>query len=218
MPRALFERHLHELKDELIIMGSMVEKSIARAIDALNHLDFELAEQVIQGDKKINQQRNTLEESCVAMIAQQQPMASDLRVILSVMSIVTDLERIGDYAAGISEITLLLRDDLPFKSFADISRMADIGMEMLRSSLKAFVEKDEKAARAIALHDDEIDALYHKVLQQCIAYMSQDPKNITAGTRIIWVAHKLERIGDRVTNICERVVFTTTGKLEELDK
>jgi len=218
MPRALFERHLHELKDELIIMSSMVEKAIARAIDALNHLDFELAEQVIQGDKKINQHRNTLEENCVALIAQQQPMASDLRVILSVMSIVTDLERIGDYAAGISEITLLLRDDLPFKSFADISRMADIGMEMLRSSLKAFVEKDEKAARAIALRDDEVDALYHKVLQQCIAYMSQDSKNITAGTRIIWVAHKLERIGDRVTNICERVVFTTTGKLEELDK
>ena len=180
-------------------------------------MDADLAEEIVSNDEKINEKRFAIEENCITLIATQQPMAIDLRVILSAMHLATDLERIGDYASGIAEITLLLRDDPPIKPLVDIPRMADIGIEMLGDSLNAFVKRDTKRAREIAKRDDEIDALYHKVLQQCISNMMADSKNVPIGIRLIWVGHKLERIADRVTNICERVTFTTTGKIEELD-
>ncbi|MFO8009670.1 MAG: phosphate signaling complex protein PhoU [Dehalococcoidia bacterium] len=216
MTRQAFSHQLRDLQDETLVMGSMVEKAIARAVESLNRRDFDLAEQVCQDDEKINQKRFEIEETCVKLIAKQQPMAGDLRTILSVLSIVTDLERMGDYASGVAEISLLLRDDPPCRPLVDIPAMANIGSEMLRESLRAFVDKDERKARDIAERDDEIDSIYHKVLQQCIALMTEDSAFVAIGTRIIWVAHKLERIGDRATNICERVVFAVTGRMEEM--
>lgn len=215
MPREGFERQLQELQDEVLIMGSMVEKAIDRSIEALKKRDLTLARQVVDGDVKINQQRFDIEENCIALIATQQPMASDLRIIVSVLSIITDLERIGDYAEGIANIMLMIGDEPYFKPLVDIPRMAKIGSEMLGDSLKAFVGRDAQKAREIAGRDDEIDELWDQVFRECISYMLEDPRIITSATRFIWVAHKLERIADRVTNICERVVFTVTGKMEQ---
>jgi phosphate transport system protein len=217
MIRETFNRELNELQDNVLIMGSMVEKAVARSVDALKNRALGLAEQVVGDDEIINQKRFEIEEDCVRLIATQQPMAGDLRTILSVLSIVTDLERMGDYAAGIAEITLLLRDDPSIKPLVDIPRMSAIGIDMLHESLKAFVDKDANKAREIATRDDEVDSLYNKVLSKCITAMVEDPNTVPVATRIIWVAHKLERISDRVTNICERVIFTITGKMEELD-
>lgn len=216
MTRESFHHQLQDLQDDMLVMGSMVEKAIARSVEALSERDFDLAEQLIRNDQKINEKRFEIEETCVTLIATQQPMAGDLRTILSVLSIGTDLERMGDYASGVAEITLLLRNDPPVPTLLDIPRMAVIGADMLRTSLQAFVNRDAEAARTIAGRDDEIDGLYHKVLQQCISVMMGSPENVTIGTRVIWVAHKLERIGDRVTNICERVIFTVTGRMEEI--
>ena len=216
MPREEFERQLQELKDNVLIMGSMVEKAIARAVEAAKKRDLKLASQIIDDDDKINQKRFEIENDSVSLIATQQPMASDLRNIIAVLSIITDLERMGDYAAGIAEITVIIGDEPLFKPLIDIPRMAKIGGEMLSDSLRAFIERDAQKAREIAERDDEIDALYDQVVRECISYMLEDTKNITTATRLIWAAHKLERIADRVTNICERVVFTVTGKMEEL--
>jgi len=216
MPREGFERQLHELQDEVLVMGSMVEKAIARSIEALKQRDFNLARRIIEGDEQINQKRFDIEENCIALLATQQPMASDLRTILAVLSLVTDLERMGDYAKGVAEITLMIGDTPLFKPLIDIPRMAERGVEMLRDSLKSFIERDADKAREIARKDDEIDDLYDQVFRECISYMLENPRVITTATRLIWAAHKLERIGDRVTNICERVVFLVTGKMEEI--
>ena len=218
-PRGMFELQLNDLQDELIIMGSMVQKAIARSIDALNNRDFDLAEFVVKGDEGINEKRFTIEEKCVTLIATQQPMAIDLRMIISAMHVATDLERIGDYASGIAEITLLLQHDSSpnAASLADIGRMSDIGMAMLEASLQAFINRDVERAREIGQRDDDMDSRYHKVLSQSIDDMIQHPTNVTVATRTIWVAHKLERIGDRVTNICERVIYMATGQMEEID-
>ncbi|MBM3132162.1 MAG: phosphate signaling complex protein PhoU [Chloroflexi bacterium] len=216
MARESFARQLRGLQDEVIVLGSMVEKAIARSVEALQKRDFELADLVVKNDEKINQKRFQIEEECVMLITKQQPMASDLRVILSVLSVITDLERMGDYASGIAEITLILQHDPPLEPPAEFPRMAEIGIQMLSDSLKAFVARDAEAAYRIGVRDDEIDALYHKVMQQCLAYITEDPRTAATATRLIWVGHNLERIGDRVTNICERVIFTVTGKMEEI--
>ncbi|MFO8101972.1 MAG: phosphate signaling complex protein PhoU [Dehalococcoidia bacterium] len=214
MARETFHQELDDLIGDVIVMGSMAEKAIARAVDSLKNCSMEQAEQVIEDDEKVNRRRFEIEESCIRLIATQQPMARDLRTIVSAIHLATDLERIGDYASGIAEITLLLSDDRPVKSLMDIPRMAEIGIGMLQDSLKSLLNRDAEKAREIARRDDEIDELYHNVLQQCFARMAEDP-NIE--TRLIWVAHKLERIADRVTNICERVTFVVTGNIEELD-
>jgi len=217
MARETFQHELDNLIDDVLIMGSMVEKAIARSVDSLKNRKLGLAEQVVEEDDRINQKRFEIEENCIRLIATQQPMASDLRVIVSAIHLATDLERMGDYASGIAEITLVLRDDPRLQPLIDIPQMAEIGIDMLHESLKAFVDRDANKARKIALRDDDVDSLYHKVLSKCITAMVDDPKNVPVATRTIWVAHKLERISDRVTNICERVVFTVTGKMEELD-
>ena len=216
MPREGFERQLQELQDDVLIMSNMVEKAIGRSIEALRKRDLKLARQIIEDDEKINRKRYEIEDNCIALIATQQPMASDLRTIVAVLSLITDLERIGDYAEGVAEITIMIGDEPLFKPLVDIPRMADIGIEMLHESIKAFIGRDAPKAREIAERDDEVDELWDQVFRECISYMLEDPKIITTATRLIWAAHKLERIADRVTNICERVVFTVTGKMEEL--
>lgn len=217
MVRQTFHNELEELQSDILIMGSMVEKAIARSIKALQNRSMGLAEQIVQDDELINQKRYEIEESCVRLIATQQPMASDLRMIISAIHVATDLERMGDYAAGIAEITLLLRDDPRLKPLVDIPKMAEIDIERLQDGLRSFVDRDAERAKRNAARDDDIDSLYHKVLSKSISEMIENPENVPIATRIIWVGHKLERIGDRVTNICERVVFTATGRMEELD-
>jgi phosphate transport system protein len=217
MPRNVFDRHLAEIQEEMLVMADMVETAIQRSIQALKSRDVELARQVIADDVKINQKRYDAEERCIELIATQQPLAGDLRTIVAVLHMIVDLERMGDHAEGIAKIAVLLADEPPLKPYVDLPRMADIASEMLRESLEAFKHRDAEQARAIMDRDDEVDALYDQVYRELLTYTLSDPRVIERATHLIWVAHNLERIADRVTNICERVVFLVTGKIEELN-
>ena len=216
MTRMSFERHLHELQDDVLVLGSMVEKAIYRSMEALKNRDLELAKQVIADDSQINRKRFDIEEKCIELIVTQQPVASDLRIIVAVLNIIIDLERIGDHAEGVAKITIMIGNEPPLKPLIDLPRMAQKTGDMLRRSLDAFVNRDAEAARQISKEDDEVDALYDQVFRELLTFMAEDSKTITRATRLIWVAHNLERSADRVTNICERVVFVVTGKMEEI--
>jgi phosphate transport system protein len=215
--RTNFHRSLKEIEDELLTVGSMVEKGLLRSMEALKNRNLELANQIIADDKKINSLRYDIEDKCIHLIATQQPMAVDLRKIVSMLSIAAELERIGDHAEGIGKIVIMIGDEPPLKPLIDLPRMTDITVDMLRRALQAFINSDEQAARKIVKEDDSIDDLYNQVFRELISFMVEDPRTITRATRLIWVAHNLERSADRVTNICERVIFVVTGKLEDLN-
>ena len=214
--RTAFHKRLREIQDDILVMGSMAEKAISRSIEGLKNRDLALARQIIADDKKINDKRFEIEEQCIQLIATQQPMASDLRTIVSVLNITSELERIGDYAEGIAKIVLMIGDEPPLKPLIDIPRMAEKTQDMMRRGLDAFIKRDADAARQVAIEDDEVDNLYDQVFRELLTFMLEDPKTITRATRLIWVAHNLERSADRVTNICERVVYIVTGKMEEI--
>lgn len=216
MPRAIFERHLHELQNNVLEMGKMVETAIYRSMDALKNRDLVLARQVIENDKLINKKRFEIEEKCIQLIATQQPMASDLRIIIAVLNIIVDLERIGDHAEGIAKIVIMIGDQPPLKPLIDLPRMAEKTGSMLRRMLEAFVNRDAVTAKKICNEDDEVDDLYNQIFRELLTFMAEDPKTITRATRLIWVAHNLERSADRVTNIGERTVYVVTGTIEEL--
>jgi phosphate transport system protein len=201
----------------MLVLATMAEAAIERSIDALKNRDVELARQIIADDLKINEKRYNTEEKCLELVATQQPLASDLRTIVAVLHIIVDLERIADHAEGNAKLALMLADEPPLKPYIDIPRMAQKGIEMLRASLEAFKDRDTERARAICEMDDEVDALYEQVYHELLTYMIQDPQSIQRATYLIWVAHNLERIADRVTNICERVVFMVTGHVQELN-
>jgi phosphate transport system protein len=214
--RTIFHKKLREIQDEVLFMGSMVGKAIGRSVDALKNRDLELARQVIADDQKINNKRFEIEEKCIQLIATQQPMASDLRVIIAILNITTEIERTGDYAVGIARVVIMIGDEPPLKPLVDIPRMAKQTTDMLRRGLDALINRDAGAAREIATEDDLVDHLYDQVFRELLTFMAEDPKTITRATRLVWVAHNLERAADRVTNICERVVFIVTGKMEEI--
>lgn len=213
--RTDFHKRLKEIQDELLVMGNMVEKAITSSMEALKKRDLKLAQQVIDGDVKINEKRFNIEETCIQLIATQQPMAGDLRSIICVLNIITDLERIGDHAEGTAKIAVMTGDEPPLKPLIDLPRMAEKAVGMLHRSLEALINSDVEAARQIIAEDDEVDDLYDQVFRELLTFMAEDPKILTRATRLLWVAHNLERSADRVTNICERVVFSVTGKMEE---
>ncbi len=214
--RTDFHKHLREIEEDVVSMGDMVARAIDRSIKALQKRDLTLAHQIIADDAKINGQRFSIEDKCIGLIATQQPMANDLRIIVAVLSIIVELERIGDYAEGIAKIVIMIGDEAPLKPLIDIPRMGDITLEMINTSLKSFITRDvELAMKAVSL-DSVIDGLYDQVFRELLTFMMVDPKAINRATRLIWVAHNLERAADRATNICERVVFTVTGKMEEI--
>ncbi len=214
--RTAFHKHLQEIQNDILAMGSMVEKAINSSIQALKTRNIDLAHQIQENDRRINQKRFDIEEKCIELIATQQPMAGDLRIIVAILNIIVELERIGDYAVGNARIVIIIGDEPPLKPLIDIPRMAEKTNEMLRRSLEAFINRDAGSARKIAGEDDEVDNLYNQVYRELVSFMVEDPKTITRATRLMWVAHNLERSADRVTNICERVAFVVTGKMEEI--
>lgn len=214
--RTTFHKKLREIQDEVLVMGSMVGKAVASSVKALKERDLNLARQIINDDLKVNQKRFEIEEKCIQLIATQQPMAGDLRIIIAILNITTEIERIGDYAMGIARIVIMIGDEPPLKPLIDIPRMTEKMTDMLNRSLDAFVNHDAATARGIAAEDDDVDDLYNQVFRELLTFMAEDPRTITRATRLIWVAHNLERSADRVTNICERVVFMVTGKMEEI--
>jgi len=213
---ATFHKRLQEIHDDVLVMGGMAEKAIGRATEALKKRDLSLAHQVIAGDAKINQQRFSIEDKCIGLIATEQPATSDLRVIVAILNIITELERIGDYAEGIAKIAIMIGDEPPLKPLIDIPRMAEITIEMINESLKSFIARDVGLAKRVVSMDNVVDSLFDQVFREILTFMMVDPKTINRATRLIWVAHNLERAADRCTNVCERVVFMVTGKMEEI--
>lgn len=215
--RTAFHNKLREIQDDVLVMGSIVEKAITLSVKALKERDLDLARQIIADDLKVNEKRFDIEEKCIQLIATQQPMASDLRTIISVLNIISEVERIGDHAEGIAKIVLMIGDEPPLKPLIDLPRMAEKTTDMLHRSLDTLVKRDADTARKIVTEDDDVDNLYDQVFRELLTFMAEDPKTITRATRLIWVAHNLERSADRVTNLCERVVYMVTGKMEELE-
>lgn len=217
MTRTEYLQELENLRSSVVAMSSMVDKAIAKSVEALVLQDVRMADAIISGDKAINQQRWGIEEDALRIIATQAPMAGDLRNIAAAIHIVTDLERMADHAAGNARIVIDIAGEPLLKPLVDIPRMAAIAREMLNDSITAYIEQDAEAARACAERDDEVDALYNQIYRELLTYMMADPSTINRATHLLWVAHNLERIGDRATNICERVVFAETGELTEIN-
>ncbi len=217
MARTTFDRHLSEIEEDMLVLAGMVERAIDRSIEALKDRDTELARVVIVEDMDINRKRYETEEKCLELLATQQPMARDLRTIVAVLHVIIDLERMGDHAEGIAKVAIMLADEPPLKPYIDIPRMAEVAVRMLRKSLEAFKLRDVDMARQVCDEDDEVDALYDQVYRELITFMISDPQTIERATHITWIAHNLERIADRVTNIGERVVYMVQGTYEELN-
>lgn len=218
MVRRAFEEQIRELLEDLLEMGQMVADSIDRSIQALARQDEDLAREVIDFDDEINTAQYDIDEKCLVLIATQQPMAGDLRTILAVTNIASELERIGDYTEGIAKLAIKLAGKPFLKPLIDIPRMAETGRQMLTASLEAFAREDVDAAREIGRADDTVDALYDQVYRELLVFMMGDPRTISQATYLLWVAHNLERIADRTTNIAERVVFIASGQIVDLNR
>jgi phosphate transport system protein len=215
--RTLYDREFSRVREDILRLGTQVDRAIDRALESLRQRDPLLAKQVIDEDAAINDLRFQVENACLALIATQQPAAGDLRAVVAAMNIVVDMERMADHAAGIAKTVIRMGDEPLLKPLIDIPKMAQAAREMLSDCLKAFVGHDAALAKKTAGRDTEIDTLYRAVFDELIEIMARDPTTVERGTYLLWCAHNLERIGDRVTNIAERVVFMTTGDMRELN-
>ncbi len=210
-----FQHKLQALEGDVIRLGSMVDEAIANAIKSLEEGDLALAQQVVRNDEAINRLRYYIEEHGSALIATQQPLARDLRTIIAAMYVATNLERMADHAAGVARLTLRLARTPRTDLLPQFRQMADVGREMLNQSLEAFIHHNADLAHDVAARDDEVDELYNVIFQAMIRHMIENPEQVQSATYLLWVAHNLERVGDRVTNICERVIYMVTGELME---
>jgi phosphate transport system protein len=215
MPREAFDEQLKELQEELLEMGRRVDTAIDLSVQALADRDIDLSREVIKDDDAINEVQHDIEERCLVLIATQQPLASDLRVIFAIANIATELERMADHAKGIGQIGVMMGPREPLKPLIDIPRMAQKARWLLDRELEAFVNRDVDLARSLGDEDDEVDRLYDQVFRELLIFMMDDPRTITRATYLLWAAHNLERIADRAINIGERVVFLVTGRVEE---
>ena len=218
MARETFERQLQMLLDQVLVLGSLVEHTVLESLDALERRDLAAARRIYEADLQVNEKRYAIESGCITLIATQQPMARDLRFLAAILEIITELERIGDYAKGICKIIMLLSDEAidPVLIYA-LQEMAKLGLDMLRRALDAFVTCDATTAREIPMEDSKVDQLYNQVYRKSVEQMTADNTTVDRANHIMWAAHNLERMADRVTNICERIVYVATGEMKELD-
>jgi len=214
--RATFEAELNFLKDELLLLGNLVEQQIVEAVDSFKKRDVASARQIVETDGKVNTKRFAIEEQVLITIATQQPMAHDLRLLASILEIAGELERIGDYAKGIATINIRMGDEELIVPLIKIPIMAEKCARMLHRAVNAFIKEDLDEAKLIPEEDDEVDRLYNEVYHTLMKQIAKDEDSIQRVSWILWVAHNLERVADRVTNICERTVFTVTGELKEI--
>ena len=212
MPREDFERNLKGLEDDVVQLSSRVENAIFKSIEALKERDITASQKVVDDDDVIDEEQQAIEDRCIDLIALEAPMAGDLRVLIAAMMVANELERMGDYAEGIAKISLSMGNLPPLKPLIDIPRMADKSVDMLRRSTQAFVNRDVESATAVLLADDELDDIYEQVYRELLTYMMADPSTIQRATYLLWVAHDLERVADRTTNIAERVIYLVTGE------
>lgn len=217
MPRETLDRKIKELNDEIIVLNSMVEQATVNAVEALKQRDNDLARKVYAGDMAVNEKRFELENDCMITIATQQPiMGKDLRRLASMLDVVSELERMGDYAKGIAHICIKMGNQPLIKPLIDIPRMTDLVISMLHRAISAFVSDDAETARQIPDEDDLVDHLYNQVYRELVTIMLSDPSTIDQSNYLMWAAHNLERMADRVTNICERTIYVATGEMKEL--
>lgn len=209
--------HIHQVQDELLLMGSMVEQATLRSIECLKKKDVDGAKAIYNADNVINEKRYAIENSILILIATQQPLAHDLRLLAALLEISAEIERMGDYAKGIAKVVVKLADvDIPLP-LREVEEMASLAVDMLHRSLSAFIAEDPLTARKIPAEDDKVDKLYQQVQKAVILEMTRESKVIDSINLFMWVAHNLERMADRVSNICERTVFVATGELGELE-
>lgn len=217
MPRTTFEQAIKELQEDLIKMGSLVEESIDKAVTSLANRDAKLSEEVVAGDDAIDAMETEIENKCMTLLARQQPIAKDLRLIATVLKIITDLERMGDHATDIAKVNLRLDGQPLIKPLVDIPRMAVLTQNMVRNALNAFIREDIKLAEQVGQDDDEVDHLYGQIFRELLVFMLQDPRTISQATYLLFVGNYLERIGDHATNIGERVLYLVTGEKKDLN-
>lgn len=218
MPRETLDRQIRRLLDEILVLGSMVENATLAAVDALKKRDIEASKRIYADDRLINQKRFEIENLAITTLATQQPiMASDLRMLASILDVTTEIERMGDYAKGVAKISVMLGNEPLIKPLIDIPRMAEKATDMLHRALSAFVSGDVEAAHKIPIEDDEVDHLYNQVYRELATLILQNPKHIDQANVLLWAAHNLERLADRVTNICERTIYVYTGELAEIE-
>ncbi len=216
MSRIVFDKELQKLLDRLLVLGSAVEQNVVAAVAALTQRDDVAARKIIQADHLINEEQMALENDSLVLLATQQPLATDLRILASIIAIATELERMNDYAKGIAKIGLLTAEGDLLGAADILPHMAQKARDMLHRALQAFVDRDVAAAYAIHEEDDEVDALYNRAYEQLVAEITADASIMDQATHLLWAAHNLERTADRVSNICERVIFTATGKIVEM--
>ncbi len=216
MPRETLDREIRELLDDILTLGSLVEKNIVDAMTGLKTRNTRLSREVFLSDQKVNQKRFDIESNTLLVIATQQPMAHDLRLLAAILEIAGELERIGDYAKGNAKINTLLENTLLQAPILELEAMSDLAVSMLHRSITAFIKEDEKAAREIPEEDDKVDKMYERINRQLVELMIQNPEFIDHANYYMWAAHNLERTADRVSNICERTIFVVTGELLEV--
>jgi phosphate transport system protein len=216
--RLVFDQEMQRPQDEVLVLGSLVETALTESVDILKKRDMDRSRRLIAQDREVNRRRFQIESDVLTLIATQQPVATDMRTLAAMLEIGTELERMGDYAKGIAKINLMLGEEPLLKPLIDLPVMAQKARHMLHQALDAFVRRDVELAKAIPRQDDEVDQLYNKVSRELLTYVMGDPKVMDRANYLLWAAHNLERAADRVTNLCERVVFTVTGEMEELEK
>ncbi len=217
MPNPNLDRQIHFLQDEILLLGSMVEQAMQAATNSLQRRDVDTARLVVAGDQKINEKRYAIENAIITLMATQAPKARDLRLMAAFLEVITELERMGDYAKGIAKVTQRMADADLNTGMREFAAMSDHSVDMLHRALSAFIDQDAQTAYKIPAEDDQIDALYNQVYHSLIQQMISQPASIDHASLLMWVAHDLERMADRVTNICERTVFIVTGELMEMD-
>lgn len=217
MTRSYFDQELQELQVSLLKMSSMVEETLNDSIKGLKTQNIELAQKVIDYDDVIDEMEFMVEDKCLKLIALQSPLAKDLRIIATALKIITDLERIADYAVDIAKITIKLANEKYVKELIDIPRMAEIAARMVKGSIDAYVHLDVSKAREVAKWDDEVDGLYKQIFRELLLIMMEDPRTINQATNFLLISRYLERIGDHVTNICERIIYSVTSEHVDLN-
>lgn len=215
--RSILDRDLHAVQDNLLRMGDLIDHSVERAMVALENRDVALARQIVLNDAQVNTLRFKVEEECLTLLATQQPAARDLRAVVAAMIIASELERMGDYAAGIAKTIIRMGEEPLAKPLIDLPHMAMECRAMLRAALDAYVAVDAEAARRVAHRDDILDEFYNQIFRDLLAVILHDPSTTSRALYLLFSAHNLERIGDRVVNIVERVIFMTSGELKELN-
>jgi phosphate transport system protein len=217
MPRETLDRQIQHLQDEVLLLGSMVEQAMLEAVDALKRRDLEISKRIFNDDHLINEKRYAIENAILILIATQQPMARDLRKMAAILEVITELERMGDYAKGVAKVCIRLGDSPLPLNLREFGTMADLAVNMLHRALGAFIEENARQAYEIPNEDDKVDEIYNRIYRNLVSSMIADPEIIDQANLLMWVAHNIERMADRVTNICERTVFITTGELIEFD-